>query len=432
MLYITGERDRLEDLMNQEKYPGTIQAYQAEIRKRNPHLSGIGSSSYLPHYTPVILVFDPFKDTQKLICRDLHVFSLEERKRLHQMQVSGFDYLTNIVMQDIVEEAQAYSSRFREFYDQPIISTPWSVLNHSLTNASIPDILSEFSIYTSQTIKHSGRLIYYDELYHNLMMRDDLSRRLLLLKGRSNSRSLISQRAAIEKQIKELTRKIKDLLNIKVDQKTAKYLSSFGLDEIKKMKTGSYSMKMARKGKLVATQLDLLNKSGVSMLRKLVSKLKVIGDHAGKISFALGVGAVAYDVGQAYYKKTDITRAFLTGSTGILTSYAISSSIALSSLGNTMISGGLVIGGLSGEAALAGSSALLYTPAGVIVLIVVGAAGVGYVSYKASERVGELWDVYGHEISQKVSEVADQVMKDIAHAWNSSQQWIVDFYGASR
>lgn len=428
MLYITEEKESLSGLMQKEKYSGGLTQYRREFCERNPHLPMRGEVSTLPSYMPVILVTEPLCAGREVVIKEISAFSIKERQTLREMQDGGYDMFSQIVMQDVMEELQEYSVHFRAYYDDPLITTPWTVFNNSLTNASIPDILSQMSIYGAQRLNASRRLLFVDTLYDNLMKRDDLNRRLLLLKGQNGPKAA-SLRMDLDKQVRNLTREIKSQLNAKINTKIPKYLSSFGDNEIRKIRINSFSQKMARKEQLTATRLDLLNKSGVTSLRKLISRLKVVGEKAAKYSTVLSVAAVTYDVGSAYYRGDSMSRAFLTGSVGIATSMAITSTGSLASLGSaSLLQGALMIGGLSGEAALA-TGALLCTPAGVIVVTVVGAAVVGYASYKASEVVGELWDEYGNEVCDKVSSVANRVYEDITSAWKISSQWVLDLYG---
>ncbi len=431
MLYITGENENLNSLMQKEGYEGFFADYSKALSDRNPHLqlNNASASLTLPAYVPVILVTEPPLPDRESVVREINNFSLNERKTLREMQGAGYDLLSQIIMQDVMEELQEYSAKFRTYYDDPLITTPWKMFNQSLTNASMPDILAEMSIYGAQKLNGSGRMFFLDTLYENLMKRDDLNRRLHLLKGQSGQKATFL-RNNLETQVKDLTREIKRGLNAKINSKLPKYLSSYGEEEIRKMKMGSYSKKVVRKEQLIATRLDLLNRSGLSSLRKVISRLKVLGEKVAKFSTALGVAAVTYDVGSAYYHGDSVSRAFLAGTAGIGTSMLLASSGSLATLGTATMQSALLIGGLTGEAALS-VGALLCTPAGVIVVTIVGAAVVGYASYKASEYVGELWDEYGNQVCDKVSSVANLVYEEITTAWRTGSQWILDFYGAS-
>lgn len=427
MLYITGEEETLGDLARAEDFSGSLEEYCRLFYQNNDHLRhGLSPNEPLAQFTPIFLS-SPCKE-QKLVAKEIQLFSKPDRKRLKQIQDSGHDPVMLVVMQDIMEELQPYAENFRKHYDLPLISTPWSILNNSLTNASFIDILSETAIYTSFSLKNSRKRLFFDGLYENLMQRDDLNRRLLMLKKSKEPGVAILQKT-LEKQIKNLTCEIKTGLNAKINNKLPKYLSPFGFDEIRKMKMGSFSMKMARKNQLTTVRFDLLNRSGVALLNKLSPSLQIIGENAGKISTMLGIGAVVYDVTSAYRKGDSTARAFLTGATGITTSMAIAASGAsLSSLGGSALSTTLILGGIAGETAAGATTVLLCTPAGVIILTVAGAAVAGYATYKASEYVGELWDKYGDEVSKKISEHAQMAGKKISEGWRSSSQWVIDFY----
>lgn len=427
MLYITEEKENINNLKTKEGFEGSVSEYIKLLTERNSHLnlSNTSSSYEFPPYTPVILVKEPYCPAWEAIS-EIKFFSLKERQTLREMQEAGSDMIVQIVMMDVMEDLRKYSASFRQFYDDPLISTPWNIFNHSLTNASIPDILGELSIYGVQRLS-SGRMLEFDLLYENLMKRDDLNRRLLILKRQSGSKAVLA-RQNLEKQIKELTSQIKIQLNEKINSKMPKYLSGYAQTEIRKMRMNSYSKKLVKKEQFVATRLDFLNRSGAASLKKIISKLKIIGNKAGKYSTYLGGAAVAYDVQKAYQEGKSTGRAFLTGTAAIGTSAVITSAVSYSAMGTSVVEGALLIGGLSGEAAVA-TGVLLSTPAGIVFVTVVGVGAVGYAGYKAGEFVGEVWDEYGDKVTEKVSSVAHLIYDEITSGWNAGSQWVLDLYG---
>ena len=424
MLYISGENENLEDLKDKEGFEGLMADYVQKFHSLNPHLSLNKDSQQLPSYMPMYLVSQPRASYgYEVVARELGRFSIEERKILRKLQDSHYDIPVLVTMTDFLEDFQSYASDFRKRLDDPLISTPWNAFNRSFTTTSLVDIFSETSLFGSKSIQQSKRFGVMDKLYEDMLARDVLNNRLDMLKGdRSVKARTLMQ--SLEKQKKEFHKQIKQQLPRRIDDAMSKNLNGFKPDDVRKMRIDSYSKKMARKGRLATTQLDVLNKSGLNSLRRMISQLKTLSEHAGKFSTYLGIGVVAYDTIEAYRNHAKVARTLFSGAAGIGTA------LVMGEAGMATV-GAFTIGALTGEVALSGTI-LFSGPVGWVCAIV-GIGAVSYSSFKASEFVQDFWDCeYGQDICNKVSSTADILYDDFKSAWSNGSRWLLDFYGGDR
>ena len=428
MLYISGSNEHVSQLKEKEEYKGTLADYLEKFNALNPHLFSKPTvqSGQLPSFMPMCLVSEPPASAfgTEEVLRELSRFSLLERQKLRDMQENNYDFPTLIALTEMMEQLQSYAIDFRNSLDNPLISTPWNTLNRSVTKVALVDIFSESAGIGLNSILRSNRFRTLDNLYENMMKRDALNLELFTLKNQRGS-GVIQSRQNLEKQIKELTREIKQLLPKKLDSTMTKYLNNRMTPEnVQKMRVDSFSKKMARKGRFATTNLDVLNRTGLSRLRTMIEKLKTVSDHAGAVSMFLGVGAVAFDTVQAYNNNKDVTRTLLTGAAGVGTGVAIGSAFASASS-----FGALTIGAFAGDVALSGTLLLCLPVVGWIVATAVGIAVTGYVAYQASEVVGEVWD-NRQAIRDHVTSMAGYIYNQFQSAWSAGSGWLLDFYGA--
>lgn len=431
MLYISGPNDTLKDLMLKEEFVGSLSEYDQKFASLNPELCKIFNyKQQLAPYTAMYLVSQPAFDstTQAEICREINKFTLEERKALRMLQESGQDIPTQIAMTDIMSELQDYAAGFRKWLKNPLIVTPWTEINNSFTDKSLFKFFSEGSRFGSDYLRTSPRFYTLNTLYEDMMTRDVLNRQLHMLMNRKDSEAM-SLKKELEKGIKQLTAKIKQLLPKQISTSRAKYVHrNFNYDEVRKMRSNSYSAKAARHGKLLTTNLDVLNKSGLARLKSLVNGLKVLGNSVNKALPILNYGVVAYDTALAYQngKTREAARTFITGAAAIyLTTQAVAA------VGGTTALGGFVVGAAMGDIAL-GATVLISSPVvGWVVVVVAGVAAAGYIGYKAKGVFEEVWDIaepWGIAAYQQTCKAADLVHDELKAAWNSSSQWVLDFY----
>ncbi|MCE5316494.1 MAG: hypothetical protein LLG04_03915 [Parachlamydia sp.] len=432
MLYISGPNDSLKDLMVKEGFQGTLTEYERQFAAQNPELCAKypDFKRKLPAFTPVFLIsqgaFDPV--TRPEVVKELLQFSQAERQTLRMMQDSHFDITTQIAMTDIMEELQSYASGFRSWLKAPLVSTPWKDINSSLTDKSIFKLFAETSKFTSNHIQTGPRFYILDQLYEDMMARDALNRQLFMLRSQKNTD--LGLQNELERQVKNLTANIKKGLPKKIASARSKYVHRrFTPDEIRKMRANCFSEKGARTGKPVTTNLDVLNKTGLSRLRKMVEGLRKLGNGVSKAAVMLNYGVVAYDTVQAYNSGSskDAARTFITGASAVyLTSQAVAA------MGGTTALGGLVLGSLAGDAAI-GATLLVCSPViGWIIVVVTGVAVAGYVGYKAKGLLEEVWDMaedIGSTAYQEAAKAANLVHEELKNAWSSGSFWVLEFYG---
>lgn len=432
MLYISGENEKLQDLKEREGFEGTLSDYMQKLRALNPHLKldTASSSQILPSYIPVYLVLEPSSIAsyeKEQVVHELNRYSIEERKTLREMQVHEYDIISQVTLADIMEDLQHYSAKFREKLDDPLITTPWTAFNRSFTTTSLVDIFSEASILGAESIEKWKLTTGLEQLYENMLARDSLNTRLHLLQGEKGAKA-IKLRQNLAKQIADLDRQIKLQLPRKIDSTMTKYLHTrFTPEEARRLRVTSYSKKMARKGRLATTQLDILNKTGLTRLRKVISQLKSLGGYLDKSSKYLGIGVVAYDTIKAYRDNGKVARTLFSGAVGIA-----AGTMLVNAAGGTTALGGMVIGTLGGTAL--STTALVCIPGvGWVVIIAVVAVGVvttSYVSNRITEAAESLWDGYGEPVVKQVSNYAHMIYDSLKSAWSSGSHWILDHYGS--
>lgn len=432
MVYITGLKDTLKNLKEQEEFTGHLSEYEKLFALCNPELCSQypNYKDYLPAHYPVFLVNEsPVDSVIRIdILRELNLFSSQERETLKMLQDQQHDVVTQIAMSDIMEELQRYAGSFRNWLKTPLVSTPWNSMDHLLTNKSLFKLFGESSRYTSGQIQQSGRFFQLDKLYEAMMNRDVLNRKLYMLRNEKGSDAATLKRA-LEREIKELTATIKQELPKKLSSAKAKYLNNkFNQIEIQKMRSNSPSAKAAKHGKIFTTKIGFLNRSGFARLRTMIKGFKNLGMIGNASAKLLNYGVVAYDTKEAYHERgpKSAAKTFITG----VSSVALSTYV-VSSLGGTASVGGLLIGTLAGDAAL-GATILIASPVlGWVCLIVAGVAVGALITYHSKSLFEEVWDLaekQGTIIYNEAVKAANLVHKELNAAWESSSQWILDFY----
>lgn len=426
MVYIVGEKETVRMLMTAECFDGSVESYLKQLQKLNPQCK-LDLNNQLPPYTPLLLVntINPSETHSQFILTDVYRMPLDERKILREMQEDRYDFITQITLDEIMNELQEYAQSFRIKLDEPLFQTPWRDFNASLSNSSLIDIFAGTASFTSRYLTTIRPYTQLDPLYESMIQRDALNRELYLL-TQVKGKNILVRKRAIEAATQTHTHQIKQLLPKKLDQKTHLNLNKqFTRNELIKMRSNSYSKKMARKNSLTVTNLHFLSRSGLGRLKNMIKFLKSTGSWLGGVSKYIGRAAVAYDTIQAARSKDrSAVRAFLTGSTALGTGVAIGAAF-----GGTSSFGGLLIGALAGDAALSGTILLFSPVIGWIVCGAVGLVAAGYIANKASEAVGELWDTYGDTIIKETKQVYKSVEEKVISLWSSVSSYFLELYG---
>ena len=212
MLYICDSAETLKILMAKEGFTGTLAEYQKKFAEANPELCAQHPKykEKLPAHMPITLVTVPtfHAPTRAETVNELLRFSAEERQTLRQMQEAERDIPTEITLSDMMEEAQEYAEGFRKWLKTPLVLTPWSTINSSLTDKTLFKLSGETLKFGAERISNSAQYYHLDKLYDNMMKRDLLNRQLHMLRGQTG-KEIQAVRKELEKQIKELTTKIK-------------------------------------------------------------------------------------------------------------------------------------------------------------------------------------------------------------------------------
>jgi hypothetical protein len=437
MLYITGPSDTLKELKEKEGFVGDLQMYEALFAKANPELVAKfpGYRMRLPPHIPVYLVTAQpsllARNSEAL--RTLFEFSPKERQMLRQMQEERYeDISTYIALSDIMEELQTYAKDFRKALKTPLMATPWEDFNNSLTNKHLFKIFGETSRSTSDIINKSVSFRFREQLYENMMTRDALSREWHSLRDQ-HDKVAKSYKQNLKRKIDELTQVIRQQLPKKIQNAKLKYLhKQFSEAEIRKMRSTIETPRAAGKMKLLTTNLDVLNKTGVGRLRTAMNELKMLGDGVNKGTKWLNWGAVAYDTVEAYFKNGKMARAFLAGAASVV----IGSKITAGAGGTTVL-GGYFIGALASYPVLGEMiPVLVCTPVvGWVVLFVacvVGVAVGGFISYKTKGAVEGIWDL-AENATEKIAiesyKAIDWMHQKFISGWDANKKWIPEFYG---
>lgn len=140
---------------------GELSISKEEMMRLNSHLR-----TSLSPFTPVILPGN-YSTTELIKLRNtaqtIKDFRENERKTLRGMQQDSQDCLLLVAMDDLMEEFQKYAEQFTSFYNSPMINTPWTAFNGSLTNSSLIDIFAGVSAYGSRLQR--PLVIQLDALY---------------------------------------------------------------------------------------------------------------------------------------------------------------------------------------------------------------------------------------------------------------------------
>lgn len=433
MVYITGPEDTLKQLKEKTGTMGSLEVYEKTCLMCNPEMCAKypNYKQKLPPYTPIFLISeDPVdNETRKEVWYELSKYSQEERKTLYELQESGSDIPTQVAVSSMMEEFQKYAAGLRQWLKTPLILTPWEATKDIVTNKHIFKAVGESTSHVSTVVKGSGIYKNLDTLYENMLARDELNRKLHMLKDQKGVGAL---KKSLEKQIQDLTIKIKQQLPKKLNDKMVTHLrNKLSPDAVKKMRIGSYSAKAAKSGRLLTTNLQVLDRSGLGRLRTIVGGLKKLGKGINQGAKMLNYGIVLYDTYDAYNNGGSVARTFITGGLAVYLS-----SQAVAAVGGTAALGGLVIGGgVTASNLVLGSTVLVCCPVIGWTVLIVGLVAAAVVSYGVKKSLEGIWDLgepVCMDMYKKAAEAIEQMRKEFQAAWSASSDWLLDFYGTSK
>lgn len=430
MVYITGPNDTLKTVKQRDTPLGSLEVYEKTCKMMNPEMCEKNPNwkQKLPPYTPIFLLFEEPVDneTRKEIWYELSKFSQEERQILYELQEQGSDLATQVAVGSLMEEFQEYAKGVRQWLKTPLVLTPWKHANEIATNKHIFKAIGEGSSHISMSIRASSLYRNLDELFENMLARDELNRTLHMLEGKREHAGL---RKSLEQQIKDLTKKIKQQLPKRLDNYMNKYLRNrMTADGVRKMRANCYSVKAGRSGKFLTTNLQVLDRTGLGRLRSLAGGLKQLSKGISQGAKMLNYGIVAYDTYEAYNNGGSVARTFITGGLAVYLSTQ-----AVAAVGGTTALGGFVIGsGVTVSNLMLGSTILLSCPVVGWTALIVGLAAAAVISYGIKKGVEGVWDL-GEDLSPEVYKQASEATKEMRQvlqsAWTEKSDWLLEFYG---
>jgi hypothetical protein len=218
--------------------------------------------------------------------------------------------------------------------------------------------------------------------------------KLRLQKGSKSSVTM----QKLQRGINEKTSKIKQLLKPRIENNLAKHVNSaYNQNELRKLVSKSTGSKMARKGKIVSTRLDFVNRTSFPRLIKLVSTFKGLSKYSGKMPVCLEVVTFAGNCTLAGYDDgfNGLLRKSLSQGTGIIIGSVVGTSVASYLIGST------------------GTAFLVATPLGWALIIFTGLVVGAVYANATKDLVEKIYDDSGeslHNISSgKFSSVGDFV-----------------------
>lgn len=396
MLYISGKRETLKSLREQEEFQGPLSDYEQKFTRLNPHIKITHASEPLPEFTPLYLVSQHPKlvPYRQGTAEEFGRYTLAERQTLRDIQENEIDLPIAMAGQDLLDDYKSVIPSVRKFLYDPIIKTPWQYWNESVTNDSILDVISEGAFYQSNSIQLSPLYRGLDSLERNMVTMDALQTQLHPLRGKVSSKSR-SVKQGLKRRINDLSPQIKHQVYPKLENHLSKHLGSrYSPLELQKMTRKSFGEKMMRKGKLKTTHLDLLNRTELGRMRQMIPLFKDIGKKAGKYSVCLGWASVGMDTLDAANNQglAKALRTATSSSTGLLAGTAVTA---------------YIIGA-------AGTTFLIATPFGWALVIVGGIALGNYVGNSTSEVVDWTFD-RGIELATAHPQEASKIAKAASH-----------------
>ncbi|HUD01402.1 MAG TPA: hypothetical protein VMR37_03690 [Rhabdochlamydiaceae bacterium] len=433
MVYISGEKDTLQQLKENEGVTGGLSVYEKLFTELNPELCAKfpNYKQRLPAYMPIFLISeDPVLLLERQeIWYELSKFSETEKQKLRALQEDGVDFATQVATTSIMEDLQEYAAVIRQWLKTPLILTPWTHFNDILTNKSWFKVVGEGSSHVSGLIK--GSSLKLDLLFEDMLQQDNLNRQLHMLRDQKGP-EVMKLRQSLETQIKTLTGKIKQQLPKRIDASMTKYLNKrFPPDVVRRLRSKCYYAKAARGEKFLTTNLNVLNRSGLARLRDMVSRFRTLGTAINTGAKMLNYLIVLYDTYQAYMTGGNIARTFITGGLAVYLSAQ-----AVAAVGGTAALGGLVIGGgITASNLILGTTILVSCPIAGWALLVVGIVAAAAVSYAAKKSLEGVWDLgepVSKEVYKKAAEATGQMREQIKSAWSEKSDWLLDFYGTKK
>jgi hypothetical protein len=360
MLYISGKNETLNDLKTSEGFEGSINEYEQKFNQLNHQLDlkTTNLNQSLPSYTPVFpvlqsVLMDPHRIS---IAQEIAKFTTSERETLRGMQEHDIELPAILATKKIVTEYASHLSSIRKHLEDPLIKSPWKFWNDNFTLDLLPDLISESLFYKAHSIQRSFLFNGLTQLEKDMVTMDALQMQLYSIRNQKNAKAFMIKQN-LQKQIAQLASQIKKQVFPKIQDELSSHLNGcYTADQLKKLSRTSYGERMARKGKMKTTYLDLSSKTGLHGMREAIPLFKNIGTFAGKTATCINWASLGYDCLDAAlsYDLERSIRIAMSGTAGMYAGYHVTA---------------YLIG-------FAGTTFLVSTPIGWAVVII-GALGAG-------------------------------------------------------
>jgi hypothetical protein len=321
MLYISGKNETLKDLKEKEEFEGSLSEYALKFNELNNKLNFKISNSIqtLPPYTPLFPVLQPapLNPYQIDIARELGNYSFAERHTLQEMQERQIEIPAILASKKVLSDYSSLLPSLRKKLDDPIINTPWKFWDNNFLVGDLPNLISEGLFYKSHSIQRSFLFNGLSQLERDMLTMDVLQMQYHSIRNQKGAKAF-AVKQNLQNQIHRLSNEIKQQILPKIQTELSRHLNaSYTSEELKKMSRLSFGEKMARKGKMKTTYLDLSNRSSLDHMRKMIPLFKNIGIFAANSSTCVTWASLGYDTVEAAYNE-DLEKTIRTGTSGAI------------------------------------------------------------------------------------------------------------------
>ncbi|MCE2982500.1 MAG: hypothetical protein LW832_02925 [Parachlamydia sp.] len=149
----------------------------------------------------------------------------------------------------------------------------------------------ELMLELAQLNIHNG----LTQLEKDMVTMDALQMQLHSIRNQKNAKTFIIKQK-LQMQIGQLASQIKKQIFPKIQDELSSHLNGcYTADQLKKLSRTSYRERMAKKGKMKTTYLDLSSKTGLRGMREAIPLFKNIGTFAGKTATCINWASLGYD-----------------------------------------------------------------------------------------------------------------------------------------
>lgn len=361
-MYITGENDTLATLQGLAECQLPADKFKQEFIRLNPHFV-LSEDGKFPSFFPV----NPVGCQSSAIpvdaglYKEVGEFTLSERQTLRKMQENSIEPIPILVAQEIVEQYNTCMASIAQVLDRhETLRQILAFINDSIDWTHTFDFMEQGFLYRSKQMQHLPIYKSLEAFEQNMMEMDRLQAILYSMRNKKGGNAA-ALRFSVQQKVKELGIKVRQQIYAKSQDSLYKHLrSSYNKYELRLMSHESW-----RKGKQRVIELDLLNRTSLGKIRKLIPVLQDAGEAAGKVGTIVSIGSLLMETHKASHKGMGNAIRTAAGGTA-----------------NLVVSEVVMVIGIG-----VGTTMLVSTPLGWLVIVggVVGGAVAGNVSQKGVE-----------------------------------------------